>query len=341
MSVNEMNASQRKTRSAWSSLWEYEQLALLLTFLALCVILYLLEPKFLSRVNIINVLRQASMTAICSIGMVMLVLLGCIDLSVGSAQAVVGVFCVWVVVHSGNVALGVAAGLLIGAFIGLVNGLVVTRLKITALIATLGTMSILSGSAMVATKAVSIQVLDPAFLFIGTGQVPLPLIGRVPLPVLILLVLVVIFSYVLNHTSFGRQLYAIGGNETAAGLAGIPVNRIKLTAFVLAGILTGLAAIILASRMNSGQPTAGLGFEMQVIASVVIGGVSMNGGRGTLGGAMIGVLILSVLSNGLVLMDVNSFWQNILRGIVIILAVYLDERRRANTAKNLLAARFA
>lgn len=330
-----------KSQSPWSKLWEYEQLALLLTFLALCLALSILEPKFLSRINIINVLRQASMTAICSIGMVMLVLLGCIDLSVGSAQAVVGVFCVWVVVATGNVAAGVAAGLGMGALIGAVNGLIVTRLKITALIATLGTMSILSGSAMVATKAVSIQALNPTFLFIGSGQIPLPLLGRVPLPVIILLALVVVFSYILNHTAFGRNLYAIGGNEIAAGLAGIPVNRVKMTAFILAGALTGLAAIILAARMNSGQPTAGLGFEMQVIASVVIGGVSMNGGRGSLGGAMLGVLILSVLSNGLVLMDVNSFWQNILRGIVIILAVYLDERRRANTAKKLLAARFA
>ncbi|MCC8180334.1 MAG: ABC transporter permease [Planctomycetes bacterium] len=330
-----------KKRSLWSQLWEYEQLALLLTFFALCVVLYLLEPKFLSRINIINVLRQASMTAICSIGMVMLVLLGCIDLSVGSAQAVVGVFTAWIIIQTGSVPVGVIAGLGMGAVIGAVNGLVVTRLRITALIATLGTMSILSGSAMVATKAVSIQVLNPGFLYVGTGQVALPLVGRVPVPVIILLVLVAVFSYILNHTTFGRYLYAIGGNETAAGLAGIPVNRVKMIAFILAGILTGLAAIILSARMNSGQPTAGLGFEMQVIASVVIGGVSMNGGRGTLGGAMIGVLILSVLSNGLVLMDVNSFWQNILRGIVIILAVYLDERRRLNTSRKLLAARFA
>ncbi len=281
------------------------------------------------------------MTAICSIGMVMLVLLGCIDLSVGSAQAVVGVFCVWVAVKTGSVSAGLLAGLAMGALIGAANGFIVTRLRITALIATLGTMSILSGSAMVATKAVSIQLLDPNFLYIGAGQIRFPLIGRVPVPVIMLLILVVVFSYILNHTYFGRYLYAVGGNEIAAGLAGIPVNRVKMLAFILSGILTSLSAVILASRINSGQPTAGLGFEMQVIAAVVIGGVSMNGGRGTLGGAMIGVLILSVLSNGLVLMDVNSFWQNILRGIVIILAVYLDERRRINTAKNLLAARFA
>lgn len=330
-----------KKRSNWSWVWEYEQLTLLLIFLILCVVLALLEPKFSTRINLINVLRQASMTAICGIGMVMLVLLGCIDLSVGSAQAVVGVFCVYVITKTGIVPAGIFAGLAMGTFIGLVNGLIVTRMRITALIATLGTMSILSGSAMVATNAVSIQVLDSSFLYIGTGQIALPLLGRIPVPVILLLILVVIFTYILNHTTFGRYLYAIGGNEAAAGLAGIPVNRVKMIAFGLAGLLTGLAAIILASRMNSGQPTAGLGFEMQVIASVIIGGVSINGGRGTLGGAMIGVLILSVLSNGLVLMDVNSFWQNILRGIVIILAVYLDERRRVNTARKLLAARFA
>lgn len=330
-----------KKRSPLSALWEYEQLTLLVTFVVICLVLYIFEPKFGSTINLINVLRQLSMTAICGIGMVMLVLLGCIDLSVGSAQAVVGVFAVYVVVQTDNVALGVAAGLAMGAFIGLVNGFIVTQLKITALIATLGTMSILSGAAMVATNAISIQVLNPAFLKIGTGQVVLPIIGRIPIPVIILVILVVAFTYILNHTTFGRYLYAIGGNETAAGLAGIPVKRVKMFAFVLSGALTGLAAIILAARMNSGQPTAGTGFEMQVIASVIVGGVSIAGGRGTLGGAIIGVLILSVLSNGLVLMDVNTFWQNILRGSVIILAVFLDERRRANAVRKLLKARFA
>lgn len=332
---------EKNKRSPFSAILEYEQLTLLLTFVIICGILAWFEPKFLSRINLINVLRQLSMTAICGIGMVMLVLLGCIDLSVGSVQAVVGVFCVWVITKTGSAAQGIAAGLGMGAFIGFMNGIIVTKLKIIALIATLGTMSILSGAAMVATNAVSIQVLDPNFLYIGTGQVALPVLGRVPVPVIILVILVFVFSYVLNHTTFGRYLYAIGGNENAAGLAGIPVVKIKMIAFVLSGILTGLAAIILAARMNSGQPTAGLGFEMQVIASVIIGGVSIAGGRGTLGGAMIGVLILSVLSNGLVLMDVNTFWQNILRGCVIILAVYLDERRRANAVRNLLSARFS
>lgn len=330
-----------KKRTALSLVWEYEQLTLLLTLAVICAALALLEPSFVSGVNIINVLRQASMTAICSIGMVMLVLLGCIDLSVGSSQAVVGVFCVYAITATGNVALGLAGGLAMGCLIGLLNGLIVTKLKITALIATLGTMSILSGAAMVATNAVSIQLLDPVFRFIGTGQLRIPGLGRIPFPVVLAVLLALAFWYVLNHTAFGRYLYAIGGNETAAGLAGIPVNKVKMLAFILAGGLTGLAAIILAARMNSGQPTAGLGFEMQVIASVIIGGVSINGGRGTLVGAMLGVLILSVLSNGLVLMDVNTFWQNILRGIVIILAVYLDERRRVNTARKLLAARFA
>jgi len=187
-------------------------------------------------------------------------------------------------------------------------------------------MAILRGVAMVGTDAVSIQARVADFVHVGTGYVwGVP----VPVPVLIAAVLYLAFWFLLHHTPFGRYIYAVGGNREAAELAGLPVLRIRVTVFVLGGVLAALSAIVLASRMSSGQPNAGLGFELQVIAAVVLGGVSLTGGVGSLLGALIGILILTVLNNGLVLLNVSSFYHDIARGVVIILAVDLDTRRRA------------
>jgi ribose transport system permease protein len=208
-------------------------------------------------------------------------------------------------------------------------------MKLNPLIATLGMMSILRGAVLVGTNGISIQIINEEFLNIGIGHV-----AGIPIPVIIWILLIVIFWFTLSCTSFGRKIYAVGGNEKAAKLSGIHVERIKVLVYVLSGILAAVAAIILASRMNSGQPTAGDGFEMTVIASVVVGGVSMSGGRGSLAGAMVGTLIFQVLANGLILLDINSFWQNILRGALIIIAVYIDEHRKEKLVKEIINARF-
>ena len=307
-----------------------EQAALVLALLLLCMVLSILTPVFLSAANLKNVLRDASLIAIAGIGMVMVILAGEIDLSPGSVQAVVGILAVQLLNETNSIFLALVGALAAGLVIGLLNGLLVTRAHINSLIATLGSMAILRGGAMVGTQAVSIQARVEGFARVGTGYW-----GPLPIPVIVAAVLLLVFYYVLHHTPAGRYLYAVGGNAQAARLAGLPVEGLKLAAFAISGVLAALSAFILASRLNSGQPNAGLGFELQVIAAVVLGGVSLSGGLGTLVGAGLGILILTVLNNGLVLLDVSSFYHDIARGTVIILAVYLDTRRREQGQRRL------
>jgi ribose transport system permease protein len=313
-------------------LLQNEQAGLLLALILLCVVLSFLSPVFFTALNIKNVLRDAALVAIAGIGMVMVILLGEIDLSVGSVQAVAGIVAVAVLNSFSSVFVALGATLIAGACIGLINGLLITRAHINSLIATLGMMAILRGGAMVSTQAVSIQGSVDSFVEIGTGH-----LGPIPIPVLIAFLLLALFFYVLHYTTFGRYVYAVGGNPQAARLSGLPVDRIRIAVFVIAGILAALSAFILASRLNSGQPNAGLGFELQVIAAVILGGISLTGGVGTLAGAFIGILILTVLSNGLVLLNVSSFYHDIARGIVIILAVYLDTRRKQSLVRRMLS----
>ncbi|MEC7226996.1 MAG: ABC transporter permease [Candidatus Latescibacterota bacterium] len=313
-------------------LLQNEQAGLLLALILLCVVLSFLSPVFFTALNIKNVLRDAALVAIAGIGMVMVILLGEIDLSVGSVQAVAGIVAVAVLNSFSSVFVALGAALLAGACIGLINGLLITRAHINSLIATLGMMAILRGGAMVSTQAVSIQGSVESFMEIGTGH-----LGPIPIPVLIAFLLLALFFYVLHYTTFGRYVYAVGGNPQAARLSGLPVDRIRIAVFIIAGILAALSAFILASRLNSGQPNAGLGFELQVIAAVILGGISLTGGVGTLAGAFIGILILTVLSNGLVLLNVSSFYHDIARGIVIILAVYLDTRRKQSLVRRMLS----
>ena len=316
----------------FSRIFHSEQAGLLLALLVLCLVISLLSPVFFTAINIKNVLRDASLIAIAGIGMVMIILLGEIDLSVGSTQAVAGVIAVAVLNQMDSVWWALLAALLAGALVGLCNGLLVTKAGINSLIATLGTMAILRGGAMVSTQAVSIQGKVEGFVEVGTGY-----LGPVPIPVLLAFLLFGLFYYVLHHTILGRYIYAIGGNIQAARLSGLAVDRTRVLVYVIGGVLAALSAFILASRLNSGQPNAGLGFELQVIAAVILGGISLTGGIGTLGGAFIGILILTVLSNGLVLLNVSSFYHDIARGAVIILAVYLDTRRKQSLLRRLLA----
>lgn len=325
-----------REKKKWSQMFQNEVFSLILVLLVLCIIMALLNDKFLTGGNILNILRQSSQIGICAIGMTMVILLGGIDLSVGSSQGLAGVAAVVVLNRTGSIACAVITGIFVGAFVGLINSLIITKMNITPLICTLGTMSIVSGTALVATNAVSYQVSNTSYMQIGIGR-----IAGIPIPVILLAVLLCIFHFVLNHTIYGRYIYAIGGNKESAELAGIPVDKMIMITYVISGMLTGLAAVVLSARLGSGQPTAGTGFEMTVIAAVIVGGVSLSGGKGSLIGAMIGVLTLYVLSNGMVLMDVSSFWQDIMKGVLIILAVYVDERRRAQTARTLTRARFA
>lgn len=323
----------KRGKTALTELLSGEQASLLIALGILCAVSAVLTPVFLTGSNIMNVLRQTSLIAITGIGMVQIILMGEIDLSVGSTQGLVGVFCVWVLNATGSVWIAVVASLALGAVIGLANGYLVTKAKINSLIATLGTMSIIRGIAYVSTGAVSLQAKELSFEELGTGY-----LGPIPIPVVIILILFAGFYYVLHHMSFGRYIYAIGGNVNASLLSGLPVVRIKMIVFMLGSVFAALSAVILASRMSSGQPSAGLGFELQVVAAVILGGISLTGGVGTLTGAFIGMLILGVLNNSLILLNVSSFYHEIARGGVIILAVYLDGARRRNLQKKLIKA---
>jgi ribose transport system permease protein len=306
------------------SIGRYEQVPLLLALIVICVYLTIAtNGLFFTTDNVTNVLRASSIELIAALGMTVAMVAGQVDLSIGSLLAVVGVASVTIYNVTGSVLVTVAAGLAVGAVVGLVNGLLVTRLGINAIITTLGMMAVMRGIGYLSTNARAVQTEGDTLRDIGVGY-----IGPVPIPVVIALGVVLLTYFLLNRTVFGRYLYAAGGNPEAARSAGLPVNRIYIIAFVVVAVAAALSGLITAGRLNSFQPTIGLGFELNVIAAVILGGTRLSGGEGTVSGTVLGVLILGVLNNGLVLLDVNTFWQEIVRGTVIILAVAIDEFRK-------------
>ncbi len=306
-----------------------ENLGILAALLALCVLLAVLpatSKSFLSSRNAFNVLRQVSTNMFIACGMTMVIILGGIDLSVGSIIALAGCVEAGMVVHL-NMPLPVAilVGIGIGAIVGAFNGFVISRTTIPAFIVTLATMNIARGAAYVYTGGSPVRVMTDEWKFVGAGYV-----GPIPTPVIIMIVVLIITGILMNKTKLGRHIYAVGGNPQAAEFSGINVRRVKFLIHLYSGIMAGLAGIVLASRMYSGQPTAGDGAEMDAIAAVVVGGTSMAGGSGKIGGTIIGALIIGILNNGLNLMNVNSFWQYIVKGCVILGAVFVDFLRNRN-----------
>ncbi len=314
--------------STLARLTQNNQIVLLVTLVLLCLAISLGAPQFYSVDNLIAILRQCSLVLIIAAGMTMLLIAAEVDLSVGASLAFSGVVAMDVTNKTGSVALGVAAAILFGGAVGLFNGLVVTRLRVNSLIATIATMMILQGGVyLYSREAVQNMHLQKAFTDISTGYV-----GPLPVPVIIAAVVVIIAYVVLRHTTAGRYIYATGANERAARLSGIRPERLKLIVFVVTGILTGLAGLILASLMNAGQPTAGRGFELTVVAAVILGGTSLTGGRGSLLGTLLGVLVLKVIDNGIIILRWDQDLQMVIPGIVIVLATYLDLVRKKNDA---------
>lgn len=307
-----------------------ENLGILIALAALCLVLAVnpaTSGSFLTSQNIFNVLRQTSTNLYIACGMTMVIILGGIDLSVGSIIALSGCIAAGCVVHY-HLPLGVAivAGILVGLIVGAFNGIVIAKTTIPAFIVTLATMNIAKGFAYVYTGGSPVRVITKEWQFVGGGY-----IGIFPAPVIILLIVLVLTGLIMNRTKLGRHIYAVGGNPQAAEFSGLNVVRVKFLVHVFSGIMAGLAGIVLASRMYSGQPTAGEGAEMDAIAAVVVGGTSMAGGSGKLGGTIIGGLIIGILNNGLNLMNVNSFWQYVVKGAVILLAVYVDYIRHSKS----------
>jgi len=275
---------------------------------------------FLTSNNVLNILRQASTNLYVALAMTMVIILGGIDLSVGSIIALSGVITGGLVAYNGfPVYVGVIGGLVVGLVFGAFNGLVISKTTIPAFIVTLATMNIGRGLAYIYTGGAPIRIVSDEFNFIGAGY-----IGSIPTPVIYLIVLIIVAMYIMNRSKMGRHIYAVGGNPQAAKFSGISNAKVVFFVHVFSGLMAAISGVVLASRMFSGQPTAGEGAEMDAIAAVVVGGTSMSGGRGTIGGTIIGGLIIAVLNNGLNLMNVNSFWQLVVKGVVILVAVYVD-----------------
>jgi ribose transport system permease protein len=300
------------------------RLAPLFSLLMLSAILAWLSPYFLTLENLLAIGLQMSVVAIMALGQVIIIIAGGIDLSIGSVLGLAGVVACMALRAGHPFVVAVLAALLAGILFGLLNGFFVTRGKLPPFIATLGTMGIARGMALIITDGVPIFGLPASFATLGGGR----LLQLIPIPVVITAVAAVITHFMLAHTLLGRHAYAIGGNAEAARLAGVPVARVKLILYTFCGMTCGLAGLILSSRLNSGQPTAGTGYELDVIAACVIGGASLSGGEGAIGGALIGALIMGVLRNGCNLLDISAFWQQVAIGAIIIVAVFIDQTRR-------------
>ncbi len=305
-----------------------QNLGILIGLAVLCTIVAINSPVFLTTKNIMNVLRQISANLFVACGMTVILIAGGIDLSVGSTIAVVGVAAASFLAMGFSVPLTVLACLAFGAFIGFVNGMIISRTKINPFIVTLSMSNVLRGLAYVYTGATTIRINDRGYINIGTG-----FLGPIPLPAIYIVVVLVIVYLLLNKSRMGRHIYAIGGNEKAARFSGIDVKMIRLFIYVFSGILAAVASITLSARSYSGNPTAGEGAEMDAIAAVVLGGVSMAGGSGRISGTIIGALIIGVINNGLNLMGIHSFWQMILKGVIILVAVYADYMKNAKSSK--------
>ena len=298
-----------------------QKLGPLAALLALCIGLAFSGPDFLTVGNLLNVMRQVSINAVIAFGMTLVILLGGIDLSVGSILAVSSVVIADLLQAHCNAGLATLAGVLAGALLGTVNGLIVTKGRVAPFIATLGTMTTLRGFALVLSNGSPISGFsNDSFSLVGDGYVA----GLVPIPVVWMLVVFAVFWFVMRQTVFGRHIYATGGNAEAAALSGVKTDQVQIWVYTICGATAAMSGVILTSRLNSAQPTAGAGYELDAIAAVVLGGTSLSGGRGWIFGTLVGALLIGVLNNGLNLMGVSSFYQQVIKGGVILLAVLLD-----------------
>jgi len=306
----------------------YREYSILLVFLLVCAIITSIRPVFLSVNNIFNVIRQVSMIGIMAVGMTFVILSADIDLSVGSVAGFCGALTAGLMSRQGLSPLAaILVPIPLAALMGWMIGIVVTKAKVHSFVVTLGMMSIARGLALVYTRGLSIGNLPKSFGALGGGMV-----GPIPAPVIIFVVFMILGYLVLTRTPYGRAVYAIGGNQEAARLSGIKVDRYRIANFILCSTLAGFAGIILASRTRSAWPAAATGWELDVISAVVIGGTSFFGGRGGMAGTLIGALFLGVLRNGANLMGISPFYQQIIIGMLVVTAVVIDRlRQKKNT----------
>jgi ribose/xylose/arabinose/galactoside ABC-type transport system permease subunit len=313
-----------RTRIEISSLRE---IGIIIAFIVILIILMILSPNaFAKPANLVNILKQASINGILAMGMMFVIVSGGIDLSVGSIVALTGVIAA-TFAHPGEypIIIPIILSAIIGALVGCFNGVSVAYGNIPPFIVTLGTMTIIRGVALIAANGQPVFNVTKTFESIAGGFV----LSVIPHLVVYFLVVAVVCAFILTRTVFGRRVYAVGGNETAAKVSGINVNRIKVAVYTLSGFLAGMAGLLLASRLVSGNPTSGQAYELDAIAAVIIGGVSMSGGAGKWYGTVIGALLIAVIGNGLDILNVSSHFQLIIKGSIIIVAVLLDMKSKA------------
>jgi ribose transport system permease protein len=298
-----------------------QKLGPLIALLVVCIGLAFLSPDFLTVGNVLDVTRQVSINAVISFGMTLTILLGGIDLSVGSILAVASVLTAILMKAGWDAPLATLIGIVAGALMGAVNGVVIAKGKVAPFIATLGLMTLLRGVALVLSKGSPISGFSSYFFALQGGGYVAHLI---PIPVMWMLAMFVLFWFVLTRTVFGRHVYATGGNEEAAKLSGVKTDGVQIVVYTISGAMAALAGVILTSRLDSAQPTAGAGYELDAITAVVLGGTSLSGGRGWIFGTLVGALLIGVLNNGLNLLGVSSFYQQVIKGSVILIAVLLD-----------------
>ncbi|MED4687333.1 ABC transporter permease subunit [Peribacillus frigoritolerans] len=296
----------------------------LLALVLLFIVITVLNPSFMEPNNILNLLRQTSINALIAFGMTFIILTGGIDLSVGSILALSSALMAGMMVSGLDPILAILVGILLGAIMGVINGILVSKGKLAPFIVTLATMTIFRGLTLVYTDGKPITGIGDSVMFqmLGRGY----FLG-VPVPAVVMIIAFMILWFLLHKTSFGRKTYAIGGNERASRISGIKVDRVKVAIYGLAGTMAAIAGAILTSRLNSAQPTAGQSYEMDAIAAVVLGGTSLSGGKGRLFGTLVGVLIIGTLNNGMNLLGVSSFYQQVVKGAVILIAVLLDRKK--------------
>ncbi|GLK65595.1 ribose ABC transporter permease [Paracoccus kondratievae] len=296
----------------------------LIGLIVVSILMGLASDNFFTLNNILNVLRQVSVVGILAVGMTFVILTGGIDLSVGAVMALVGTLSAGMMVNMGvPAAAALALGLLIGLGIGLANGVLVAWGRMPAIIVTLATMGMARGLGLIYSGGYPISGIPSWISWFGVGR-----IGIIPVPVVIMVAIYAVAWVLLQRTAFGRHVYALGGNENAARLSGVKTQRVKLAVYGISGLTSALAAVILTGRLMSGQPNAGVGFELDAIAAVVLGGTAIAGGRGLILGTLIGAVLLGILNNGLNLMGINPYLQDVIKGAIILLAIYIGREWR-------------
>jgi inositol transport system permease protein len=305
----------------------YSKYGMFLILVVMIILSTAISDIFLTRTNISNVLRNMAVSSLAAFGVTFLLILGMIDLSSGSVMALAGCICCIVIRDTGSLVLGFSSGILIGGLTGIFNGAIVAYLRIPAFIITLATMEMARGAALLVTDGYPVAGMGNTFKIFGQGYVDSWNI--VPTPIVVMFIFLAVSFVILNRTKLGRYVFAVGGNENAARASGVNIKRTIISAFVINGLMVGLAGIMLMSRINSGQPSGAVGYEFDAITAAVVGGTSLMGGSGTMIGTFIGGLIVGVLNNMLNLQQVSSFWQMVVKGAIIALAVIVDFKTKA------------